>query len=758
MRVLELSLRNYRVFEQIDIELPARVIGIFGPNGAGKSSLVEAIQYALYGTTRTSKDMIRTHGVLTDGEVRLVFEHGGTQYEVRRTIKGKNHTAEAELLAGDLQLAVGVREVTAEVARILHMDHQVFRSSVFAEQKQLDAFSEIRKGERKTMVLRLLGIKPVEDAITAARRESRERTKDAERLGQALPDMTEQEGKVAAAKELLDKAAERAGEAATDLERATEAFGTADEAFTAAEETRRRVEQLAAVRAQAEEAAAGASKRHDDLAARIEQLTEHLAALPSLEAEFAGLSGARDLLDTAKRFADAAAALREAEQELEALPAADPETALAELEAATKDLKAAEKSASKAEHVLDTARTRLTDAEEALATAGELDATEPCPTCGQPLGDAFADVVAHRKKEVAALKKEAAAAQKSSNEADAALTVAEKRHTAAEKDGAAAQRVINQRDVLDKKAAEQRARVEKLGAPFDGALPDLDELAARARRAEDLDRQVTQLTTERKHLDQSQKDLAAAAAERDQAAKGVADLDQQLAKLAFDPKAHAKLKTARDEAKVDLDRAQRDEREAADALKDAEKEVAAAEAGLAQVRAMAAEIEKARDEARYVDRVSMLLGGFRDHLVARIGPELSAEAEALFRELTGHEYEDLRISEEDLSIQIADGGTYHPIERFSGSETDLANLALRVAISIHLSRMSGADIGMMVLDEVLASLDVERKDLMVQAMGRLSERFHQLFVITHAEQVKDAFPASIEVRKVGRRRSEAVLV
>ena len=87
-----------------------------------------------------------------------------------------------------------------------------------------------------------------------------------------------------------------------------------------------------------------------------------------------------------------------------------------------------------------------------------------------------------------------------------------------------------------------------------------------------------------------------------------------------------------------------------------------------------------------------------------------------------------------------------------------ANLALRVAISLHLSRMSGADVGMMVLDEVLAALDVERKDLMVQAMGRLSERFHQLFVITHAEQVKDAFPASIEVRKTGRRRSEAVLV
>ena len=28
MRALELSLRNYRVFEEVDLELPARVIGI----------------------------------------------------------------------------------------------------------------------------------------------------------------------------------------------------------------------------------------------------------------------------------------------------------------------------------------------------------------------------------------------------------------------------------------------------------------------------------------------------------------------------------------------------------------------------------------------------------------------------------------------------------------------------------------------------------------------------------------------------------
>jgi DNA repair exonuclease SbcCD ATPase subunit len=72
--------------------------------------------------------------------------------------------------------------------------------------------------------------------------------------------------------------------------------------------------------------------------------------------------------------------------------------------------------------------------------------------------------------------------------------------------------------------------------------------------------------------------------------------------------------------------------------------------------------------------------------------------------------------------------------------------------------MSGADVGIMVLDEVLGSLDEERKDLMVQTLGRLSARFHQLFVITHAERVKDQFPAAILVQKSGRRRSTAVLV
>lgn len=757
MRIQELSLRNYRVFEEVDLELPARVIGVFGPNGAGKSSLVGAIRFALYGTDRTAKDQIRTHGLLTDCEVRVVFEHGGQSYEVRRTIKGKNHQTEAELLVGELQLATGVREVTAEIQRLLHMDQQVFRASVFAEQKQLDAFSDITKGDRKKMVLRLLGIKPVDDAITAARREARDRTQDAARMAGALPDLAAQEAALVEARSAVEKAAKGAAETVARLAAAEKRATDAETAFAAAEDVRQKTERLTALRAQATEQAAALAARHDELAGRIEELGASLEALSSLQEELAGLAGARDLLEAAGRFVEAAEELRSAEDALEALAAADPAAALEELSAATEELRAAEKAATKAEASLETTGDRLAVAEEAVERAGELDAAQPCPTCGQELGAAYKDVVTHRRKEAAELKKAVTAATKVAREAEAALGAAQKRFAAAEKVGVAAQKAVSQREVLEKAAAAARAKVETLGKAFAGEAPDVEALEARARRAEELDRQVTQLTAERKHLAQTEKDLASCAIERDAATKQVAGYEKELAGLAFDPSAHEKVFEENQEAKVDVTRAQRDERDASDALKSADKEVATLEAGIEQVKELAGRMEQAREEARYVDRVGQLLGGFRDHLVSSIGPELSREAEALFRELTNHEYEDLKIDEEDLSIQIADGGTFFPMERFSGSEIDLANLALRVAISLHLSRMAGADVGMMVLDEVLASLDVERKDLMVAAMGRLSERFHQLFVITHAEQVKDAFPASIEVRKTGRRRSEAVL-
>ena len=757
MRVLELSLRNYRVFEQVDLELPARVIGIFGSNGAGKSALVEAILYSLYGQARTAKQEIRTHGVLTDCEVRLVFQHGGQQYEVRRTIRGKNHQTEAEILVGDLSLAVGVQEVDAEIRRLLRMDHQVFRASVFAEQKQLDAFSDLTKARRKEMVLRLLGIKPVDEARGAARLAARESKRDADRLAQQLPDAAELEARLKGAAELASKAREAAKEAAIELNAATSRLEDTRSLFDTSENGRIEMERMAALQVEVEETKRGLEERFDQLGGRIAALTNALGELPVLEEELADLLDARHRLDVARRWAEGTERLGELEREVGALSDVDPTAALEELEKAEAVLKQAERAATKAESIHERVKEDLDTAVVSLEAAGDLDPGKPCPTCGQPLGAAFRDVVAHRKKDVSELRTKLTAQGKEAREAETARKAAQKRSDAARKAGEAARRAAQQREHLEKQLGAVQKQVDELAAAFAEEAPDLANLEAAAARSDELSSHVASLRAEQKHLVQMQSDRNAVEKDLSVCTARLADLAKKAAALDFDPERHAELRARFDEATAAFEQARNDERQASDSAKDAEKEVAALEADLNRVREVAAQVGEIREEARYVERVSLLLDGFRDHLVSRIGPELSREAEALFRELTNHEYEDLRIDDEDLSIKVADAGAYFPIERFSGSEADLANLALRVAISMHLSRMSGADVGMMVLDEVLGSLDEERKDLMVQAMGRLADRFHQLFVITHAEQLKDQFGASIEVQKVGRRRSQATL-
>jgi exonuclease SbcC len=328
----------------------------------------------------------------------------------------------------------------------------------------------------------------------------------------------------------------------------------------------------------------------------------------------------------------------------------------------------------------------------------------------------------------------------------------------AEKGGEESRRAADRRASLVDRLEQHRAEVARLAAPFGDRTPDVDALRAGAGRASALGRRVAELGAQVERLEDTRRDLGTIG-DRATALEGeLAALAKEAEALSFDEAQHARLVTELASARQAHEEARDEERTASDAAKDAASRVAELTGELRQAKETAARVDELRSEARYVERVAMLLDGFRDHLVARVGPELSREAEVLFRELTNHEYDDLKVDEETLAIQIADGDQYFAIDRFSGSESDLANLALRVAISTHLSRVSGTDVGMLVLDEVLGSLDEERKDLMVQTLGRLASRFHQLFVITHAERVKDQFPASILVQKTGRRRSTATLV
>jgi len=145
---------------------------------------------------------------------------------------------------GGLVLAAGTTEVEAEVRRLLHMDLRVFRASVFAEQKQLDAFSDVTSGKRKEMALRLLGIRPVDDARTAARREARSTRQSADLLAGAVADLASLEAALKEATGTVSEALTLQKAAAAGLKDAAGREQAARKAFQESDGVRERVEKI----------------------------------------------------------------------------------------------------------------------------------------------------------------------------------------------------------------------------------------------------------------------------------------------------------------------------------------------------------------------------------------------------------------------------------------------------------------------------------------------------------------------------------
>ena len=756
MRITRLYLQNYRVFEQpLDLELPPGLVGVYGLNGAGKSTLLESIRFALFGRARTSLDQVRTAGVKGDCVAELEFEHEGHLYVVRRTITGANATVKARAHADGLQVAEGARDTARYVHSVLGMDDAAFRASVYAEQKQLAALSQQRPEERRKLVLQLLGITPVDSARDRARKVAREAEQQVERLRSVLPDLE------AVRAEVADQESAAASAAA---------------AVTAAEEA------AAACR----EALAGLEAAHDGLDRRRQEHEVVAAELASVRAE---LESARARLERFEReLADLdAAAERAARLEPEATGCRAAEARLTALEAVVAAGEVAagvvvpaepgpldEEAVETARAAADHARRRLAEVEglvraatderkraaDALRRSSALSGEGDCPLCGQALGDAFEQVQRHRAAELAevqsrlgALTAERAALAKATEEAAATATAAVARLRRQQAAWSAYEQAWARRAEAERavsRAREAYAATGSTAAPDRSSLPSLAAEVQRRRAAAD---EVARL---RGRLERRPRLAADLEGERLAVATGegrAATLAEKLAAIAFEAAALAAARAARDEARR---RAEAAQRQAEQARLAAAAALAAAGAGrrrLADAEAQHAKLAAQVDEARHLHRLGELLHAFRNNLVATVGPRLSAQAGELFAQLTDHEYDDLAVDPDTYEIKVLDQGQAYGMDRYSGSETDLANLALRVAISEHVQFQSGGTVGLLVLDEVFGPLDDERKERMLVALERLKARFRQLLVVTHDASIKEQLPHALEVVKLPGRRA-----
>jgi len=102
---------------------------------------------------------------------------------------------------------------------------------------------------------------------------------------------------------------------------------------------------------------------------------------------------------------------------------------------------------------------------------------------------------------------------------------------------------------------------------------------------------------------------------------------------------------------------------------------------------------------------------------------------------------------ETLDIQVSDGAGLRDYEMFSGGEAFRVNFAIRLALSEVLAQRKGARLQMLIIDEGFGSQDTLGRQRLIQAINTVKPDFAKILVITHLEELKDAFPNRIEVEK-----------
>jgi exonuclease SbcC len=146
-------------------------------------------------------------------------------------------------------------------------------------------------------------------------------------------------------------------------------------------------------------------------------------------------------------------------------------------------------------------------------------------------------------------------------------------------------------------------------------------------------------------------------------------------------------------------------------------------------------------------------------LIEQALPDLETQANEILDRLSGGEMsvrfatqKDFRDRNRDdkketLDILISDAAGTREYEMFSGGEAFRVNFAIRLALSRLLAQRAGARLQTLVIDEGFGSQDAEGRQRLVEAINLVRPDFSKVLVITHLEELKDAFPARIEVEK-----------
>jgi len=684
---IEIELQNFLAYRQPD---PLQLEGIHiaclaGPNGAGKSSLLDAITWALWGKARSNSADALIHQGQDEMRVALTFEQNAVRYKVMRQRKaGKRGASLLELQGWDPET-------------------QTWRSLAEGTMRDTQArIDSLLRLDYETFVNSAFLMQGRADEFTTKTPNQRKQVL-ASILGLSRWESFEQNARqrVSDTQSTIQRIDGRLQEIDRELER--------KEMYSAELQT-------------AEKEAASVSQT-------LEAAVEQWSSLEQLRNLL--VSQQRQIDDLTRRIQTTDRELEEAhEEKAHLLAQADKDAIHAALATLSEELSKLDASQEKASAL---EQQRQGQAEEAAKLRGVNQSlgpdTEPikarlavlktaedptCPTCGQALSDD------HRHQLVEELDREI-------HDRREQYRKNHKRIQELEQSLAALDGEIN----TFKNQLRQRPRLEKHAGELQAAIAHADEAAQRLQALE-------------ARIQRWQDERAADQKARQALEEEAVHLEHQLREASL--------------TQADLDRLRLEKRKADERVGGARQQLAALDALETQRSQRVEEWNTAAQElALYEDlREAFSKRGVPAMIIETAVPELERAANELLARMTDgrmhvriETQREIKTGElrEALDIIISDELGSRPYELYSGGEAFRINFAIRIALSQLLARRAGAQLRSLFMDEGFGTQDARGREHLVAAINSIQDEFDRILVITHIDELKDAFPARIEISK-----------